>query len=216
MDKIQYVTMLVLHTLYDWRIIDVRLVTLTRGEKGQNRQLHKTPQISSASPNSSASTVYKAKVSKPYSLFWLDPPAPKYQKMPLMEQFFDSCFNILSYLWRVNIEGGWILYRGSISMGCSVFCITFLYIHKWCILCCEDCLNILESKITEVHMLVSKLQILVKMWNFWWIIAATEFQRSGLEKGWGLRRVVGLGGRILGSKDRLQWESARQPQPSSL
>ena len=58
------------HTLYDWRIIDVRLVTLTRGEKGQNRQLHKTPQISSASPNSSASTVYKAKVSKPYSLFW--------------------------------------------------------------------------------------------------------------------------------------------------
>ena len=74
MDKIQYVTMLVLHTVYDWRIIDVRLVTLTREEKGQNRQLHKTPQISSASPNSSASTVYKAKVSKPYSLFWPAPP----------------------------------------------------------------------------------------------------------------------------------------------
>ena len=162
MDKIQYVMMLELHSAHIIWLEDNWCPACypDTGEKGQNRQLHKTPQISSASPNSSASTVYKAKVSKPYSLFWPDPPAPKYQKMPLMEQFFDSCFNILSYLWRVNIEGGWILYynRGSISLGCYVFCIDFLYIHKWCILFCISflyihkwCILCCEEQITELH-----------------------------------------------------------------
>ena len=95
--------------IYDWRIIDVRLVTPT-WEKRQNRE----SEISSASPNSSTSTVQREGVQTLFLIltFLLLKNLQQYIKKILfwlfqsMEQFCDSRFETLSFI-VVGEYWGW-------------------------------------------------------------------------------------------------------------